>query len=59
MSQSFSTIGSEAITYKNILHGFWAGRGTGTAALDTNLLQQLTVMREEALFKVFLDLQKA
>ena len=47
------------IKFHDVLHRFWEGRGTGTAALEVNLLQHLTVMREEVLFEVFLDLQKA
>ena len=47
-----------SITYHDFLHGFWAGRGTGTATLEANLLQQLTAMREEVLYVIFLDLQK-
>ena len=38
-----------AITYHNCLHGFRAGRGTGTATLEAKLLQQLAAMREEVL----------
>ena len=38
-----------SITYHKLLHGFWAGRGTGTATLDAKLLQQLAAMREEVL----------
>ena len=49
----------EAITFYDILHGFWGFRGTGTAALKANLLQQRMTMREAVLFEVFLDLQKA
>ena len=41
------------------LHGFQAGRGTGTTALEPKLLQHLTAMREVVLFEVFLDIQKA
>ena len=41
-----------------MLHGFWLGCGTGTAALKAKLIQQLMAMREAFLFKVFLDLQK-
>ena len=41
------------------LHGFWAGRGTGTATLEAKLIQQLASMREEVLYVIFLDLQKA
>ena len=35
-----------AITYNGFLHGFWVGRGTVTASLEANLLQQLIEMRE-------------
>ena len=28
-----------SITYHDFLHGFWAGRGTGTATLEAKLLQ--------------------
>ena len=34
-----------AITYHDTLHGFRAGRGTGTATLESKLLQQLAAMR--------------
>ena len=46
-----------AITFHGVLHGFQAGRGMGTATIETKLLQNLTAMREALLFKVFLDLQ--
>ena len=48
-----------AITYHDALHGFWYGRGTGTATLEAKLLQQLAAMREEVLYLVFLDLTKS
>ena len=38
-----------SITYNDFLHGFWAGRGTGTAILEAKLLHQLATMREEVL----------
>ena len=38
-----------SITYHDFLHGFWAGRGTGTATLEAKLLQKLEAMREEVL----------
>ena len=41
----------EAITFHDVLHGFWVGRGMGTAASEAKLLQQLTSMREAVLFK--------
>ena len=46
------------IGYHDTLHGFQVGRGTGTANLDTKLLQQLTALREAILHEVLLDLHK-
>ena len=37
------------ITFHDFLHGFWAGRGTGTVTLEAKLLQQLAALREEVL----------
>ena len=48
-----------SITYHDFLHGFRAGRGTGTATLEANLLQQLAALRDEVLYVIFLDLHKA
>ena len=48
-----------SITFHDLLHGFWAGCGTGTATLEAKLLQQLAVLREEVLYVIFLDLHKA
>ena len=50
---------TKEITYHNVLHGFRAGRGTGTATLEAKLLQQLAAIREEVLYVIFLDLTKA
>ena len=47
------------ITFHDVLHRFWVGCETGTAALKANLLQKLNVMRKLVLYEVFLDLQKA
>ena len=47
------------IKLHDVLHGFWEGRGTGTATLEAKLLQQLSAMREEVLYMIFLDLTKA
>ena len=49
---------TSSITYHNALHGFRAGRGTGTATLEAKLLQHLADMREEVLYVIFLDLTK-
>ena len=48
-----------SITYHDFLHGFRAGRGTGTATLKAKLLQQLVALREEVLYMIFLDMHKA
>ena len=48
-----------SITFHDFLHGLRAGRRTGTAALEAKLLQQLAALREEVMYVIFLDLQKA
>ena len=48
-----------SITFHDFLHGFRAGRGTGTAILEAKLLQQLAALREEVLYVIFLDLHKS
>ena len=48
-----------SITYHDFLHGFKAGRSTGTTALEAKLLQQLAALREEVLYVIFLELHKA
>ena len=47
------------IQLHDTLHGFHTGRGTGTVSLIVKLLQHLMAMREEVLYKIFLDLHKA
>ena len=47
-----------SITYHDFLHGFWAGHGTGTATLEAKLLQNLSSLREEVLYVIFLELHK-
>ena len=48
-----------SINFHDFLHGFRAGRGTGTATLESKLLQQLAALREEVLYMILLDLHKA
>ena len=48
----------DTISYHDVLHGFRAGRSTGKKSIEPNLIQHLTVTREEILYEVFLDLQK-
>ena len=50
---------TEAISFHDTLHGFRAGRGTGTATLKAKLLQQLTDMRGAVIFEFFLDIHKS
>ena len=47
-----------SIGFHDILHFFQACRDTGTPYFKAKLLQQLTVMREEVLYVIFLDLHK-
>ena len=44
------------MTFIDMLHGFQAGRGTVSIALEAKLLQQLAAMKKAVLYKVFLDL---
>ena len=50
---------SSSIQFHDTLHGFCAGRGTGTATLKSNLLQSIISMKEAVLCSIFLDLCKA
>ena len=50
---------TSSINFHDVLHGFRAGRGTGTATLEAKLIQQLAAMREEVIYVIFLDLTKA
>ena len=47
-----------SITFHDVLHGFCAGRGTGTATLEGKILQQLAAMSEEVLYVIFMYLNK-
>ena len=38
-----------SITFHELLHGFWSGRGTGNANLEAKLIHQLASLREEVL----------
>ena len=48
-----------SIALHHFLHGCWSGCGTGTATLDSKLLQQLAALREEFMYVILLDLHKA
>ena len=47
-----------SIAFHDVLRGLRSVRGTGTTSLEAKLLQQLTSMREDALYSIFLDLHK-
>ena len=48
-----------SIQFHDAVHGFHAGRGTGTTTLKTKLIQNLIVMRETVLHSILLELRKA
>ena len=48
-----------SINYHNSLHGFRAGRSTGTATLEVKLIHQVSAMMEAVIHTIFLDLHKA
>ena len=48
-----------SITLHNMLHGLRGGYGTGNVSLKAKLLQQLTAMREEFVYEIFMELHKA
>ena len=48
-----------SINYHDSLHGFRAGRGTGTSTFEVKLIHQVPTMREAVLHTIFLDLHKA
>jgi hypothetical protein len=47
------------IEFHPYLHGGLLKRGTGTAAIESKLAQQLAWMEQEPLYQVFIDLRKA
>ena len=55
----FDTLVKKAVHFHDILHGFRAKRGTGTAILEVKLAQGLASIEQVPLFLIFLDLHKA
>ena len=45
-----------SIAFRDFLHRFRAGCGTGTATLEAKLIQNLATIREEVLYVIFLGL---
>ena len=50
---------SASLYMHNILHGFRARRGTGTAIIELNLTQEISSIDQDHLLLVLLDLRKA
>ena len=48
-----------SLQFHEVIHGFQAGRGTGTAIMDMKLAQEISRLDHDPLFLVFLDLRKA
>ena len=53
------TCQSASVRLHDVLHGFFAGRGIGTAILELKLAQDLDIIDQDPPFLVFLDLQNA
>ena len=49
----------KSIELHDCLHGFLAGRGTGTAITEVKLTQQLAYLDQAPLYGIFIDLRKA
>jgi Reverse transcriptase (RNA-dependent DNA polymerase) len=49
----------KAIPFHDAIHGFRAGRGTGTAIIRAKLLMQLAQRQTKPIYMLFLDLKKA
>ena len=47
------------VQFYDVLRKFWEVKGTGTAFLEANLLQNLVELREKFLYEVLLGLRKA
>ena len=47
------------IDLKSTLYEFHTGRGTGTATLESNIIQQFMALREEVLYGIFLYIHKS
>ena len=50
---------AESIKLHDFLHGFRKCRGTGTAILETKILQGIVGIVNEVLYNIFVDLKKA
>ena len=58
MEANINTCIQKAMTFHDVLHGFFAGRLTGTAIMEIKLVQELESVDQEPLFLVFMSLIK-
>ena len=49
---------SSSIQFHDALHGFCAGRGTGTTTIEAKLLRKIISMKEMVLHSIFPDLKR-
>ena len=47
------------VQFHDVLHGFCAGRGAGTAIMELKLVQELASVDQDTLFLLLLELRKA
>ena len=47
------------VKFHDVMYGFCAGRGKGTAIMELKLAQDLASVEQDLLLLVFLDLRKA
>ena len=52
------TLLKACINLHDVLHGFRAGRGKGTATLELKLAQEMASIDQDPFFLVLLDLRK-
>ena len=48
----------KSIEFHDCLHGFIAGRGTGTATMEVKLTRQLAYIEQVPLYGIFIDLRE-
>ena len=55
----FGRLLEDSIEFNDILHGFRAKRGMGTATFKANLFQNIAGLYQEVLYEIFMDIHKA
>ena len=57
--EQFMDLTLDSIELHDTLHGYCATRGTGTMVIEAKLAQQLSYIKMQLFYGVFLDLKKA